>query len=112
MIDRIDADRRRLLRYSAAGLLSLSLATVGRAQTRRVNESDPLARQLGYKINASKVDTAKFPKRAGPEGAQQLCRNCQFYHGAAGSAWGPCTVFGNRLVSAGGWCNSWFGRSG
>lgn len=74
-----------------------------------VAETDPLAIQLGYRADATKVDTSKFEKRRGNEGANQTCRSCQFY-GAPDQSSAPCVVFGGKSVSGAGWCNSWFKR--
>lgn len=98
--------RRGLLRLGVA-LPVLGLGGRAAAQ-QRVDESDPLARELGYRHVARRVDTDRFPKRGGAEGERQFCRTCQFFQG--GGEWGPCTVFDGRQVNAGGWCNSWFGR--
>jgi hypothetical protein len=77
-----------------------------------VKESDPLAISLHYKEDVKRVDTKKFPKRAGPEGAKQFCWNCQFYvhqpkSEASKTKAAPCTLFANKGVAAMGWCNSW-----
>ena len=104
--------RRRLLRLlSLAPLASLPLLRRAHAQD-RVSESDPLAQELGYRHDATTVDTSKYPKRAGPEGANQFCRTCQFFHGGPNDTWASCTVFGGRQVNADGWCKSWFKRAG
>ncbi|MES2857149.1 MAG: high-potential iron-sulfur protein [Bdellovibrionota bacterium] len=44
-----------------------------------VNETEPLAKSLGYHADAKKVDVKKWPKRAGAAGGKQYCYNCQFY---------------------------------
>ena len=66
---------------------------------------------MGYKIDASAVDTAKFPKRAGEEGAKQFCNNCALYAGTAEDDVAPCSIFQNRLVKGAGWCNAWVAKS-
>ncbi|MFO1352841.1 MAG: high-potential iron-sulfur protein [Gammaproteobacteria bacterium] len=106
--------RRRLLQAATIGLALAPLARwrEARAAGGRLDENDATARELGYKADASRVDTARFPKRAGAEGAKQFCRNCQFFQGKANAASGPCSVFGGKEVSAGGWCNSWFRKTG
>ncbi len=74
-------------------------------------EDDPAAAALGYKEDATKVDTSKFPKRAGPEGAKQFCENCQLYRADEGN-WGYCDVFPGKHVAAKGWCNAWVLKAG
>jgi hypothetical protein len=71
-----------------------------------VKEEDAVAASLGYKADATKVDTEKFPKRKGPEGEKQFCKNCQFYT-AKNDGWGTCQVVRNGDVKATGWCNTW-----
>jgi hypothetical protein len=71
-----------------------------------LSETDPTAQALGYMADGSKVDTAKFPKKAGEEGAKQNCANCAQYVSANGG-WGKCNIFPGKVVAANGWCNSW-----
>ncbi|MGI9301592.1 MAG: high-potential iron-sulfur protein [Gammaproteobacteria bacterium] len=73
----------------------------------KIDEGDPAAAALGYKHDASAVDTAKFPKQTG----EQNCANCQLYTGAEGSEWGPCGIFPGKDVSASGWCNAWVAKA-
>lgn len=73
----------------------------------KVSEDDPTAIALGYKHDASAVDTAKFPKRAGEAGESQLCSNCSLYQAADGAEWGKCSIFPGKLVKGAGWCNAW-----
>jgi hypothetical protein len=75
----------------------------------KVTEDDPTAVALGYKHDASTVDTATWSKRAGPEGAKQFCNNCALYQDG-GDGWGACSIFQGRLVSGEGWCNAWVAK--
>ena len=72
---------------------------------------DPLAQAMGYVLDASEVDTAKYPKRAGEAGAQQFCYNCALYAGEEDAEYAPCSIFQNRLVAGAGWCNAWVAKS-
>jgi High potential iron-sulfur protein len=103
--------RRRFLKLATAGLAATpvcagfcaaQLARLARAQE-RVAEDEELAQQLGYKHDASEVDPNEWPDYE--EG--ETCANCQLYHGEEGAEWGPCDIFGGRLVNANGWCVSW-----
>ena len=49
-----------------------------------LDENDPQAAALGYKHDASQVDTDQFPVRATDSGAKQYCHNCQLYTGVPG----------------------------
>jgi hypothetical protein len=113
----VDGRRRSLSKLLAT---ALGLGTLGsflglpeaRAEDpQKLDPKDSTASALGYVEDASTVDTAKFPKRAGAEGATQFCKNCQFYSGSA-SGYGPCAIFGGKAVAANGWCNSWVKKSG
>lgn len=119
--------RRTFIKNSLAIIASVPfvapLSGPDRAQaqanpTKALDENDAMAIGLGYRHDASKVDTAKYPKRSGPEGAKQLCSNCQFYQVGGLKAegkdgeWGKCMIFANGLVAAGGWCNSWAPKAG
>lgn len=73
----------------------------------RLEESDSMAQALGYKHDASRVDSGQFPSRAGPDSADEFCRNCVHYQAAADVQWAPCTIFPGKLVNADGWCSAW-----
>ena len=77
----------------------------------RVDEGEAAAISLGYRQDATQVDTKAFPKRAGTQGARQFCENCALYEGDPGDRLAPCSVFQGRLVSGKGWCNAWVSRS-
>jgi len=81
--------------------------------TKAVDPADPTASALGYHEDASKVDAAKWPKKAQADGATQRCASCMLYmkgglkaDGKKGE-YGVCSIFMNGLVSSNGWCNSW-----
>ena len=106
--------RRGFLRLSmqaGGGALALGAIPVQLLAQDAVAESEPLAQAMGYVTDASRVDTAKFPKRAGEAGAKQFCHNCALYAGEADSASAPCSIFQNRLVAGAGWCNAWVAKS-
>ena len=112
--------RRSFLKNTAIAASALPvLSLIGRSSealaqpTQALDEKLPAAVALGYTHDASKVDTAKFPKRKGPEGEKQFCDNCIFYTqgglkvtGREGD-FGKCTIFPQGLVAAKGWCNTW-----
>lgn len=68
--------------------------------------NDPIAIALGYQADANLVDTGKFPKRAGPQGATQFCDNCVLYKEVR-PGFGTCTAIKGKLVAGKGWCNAW-----
>lgn len=81
---------------------ALALAGTARAQE-AVSEADAQAMALGYKADASKVDTKKHPNYA----ANQSCSGCALYQGKAADATGSCAVFANKHVAGKGWCGAW-----
>jgi len=97
---------------AGGGMLALSAIPLQlSAQDDKVSESEPLAQAMGYVMDATKADTAKFPKRAGEAGAKQFCHNCALFAGEPDSEFAPCSIFQNRLVSGNGWCNAWVAKS-
>lgn len=111
-------ERREFLKMSGIGIMGaivasklLTSADIARAdELPMVKEDDPQAKALGYHVDAKKVDTKKWAKRAGPEGGKQFCYNCQFYQAkgdAKASKSAPCMLFPQKQVAGQGWCNSW-----
>lgn len=110
--NRINRRRFLTLGVTAGGTaLALGAIPIELLASDEVAESEPLAQAMGYVVDASTVDTAKFPKRAGDEGAKQFCYNCALYAGTADDASAPCSIFQNRLVEGAGWCNAWVAKS-
>ncbi len=107
-------DRRGFLKMgvtAGGSVLALSAIPIHLSAQDMVAESEPLAQAMGYVADASKVDTTKFPKRAGEAGAKQFCHNCALYAGEADSESAPCSIFQNRLVAGAGWCNAWVAKA-
>ncbi len=107
-------DRRNFIKLgiqTGGGILALSAIPLQLTAQDSVAESEPLAQAMGYTMDATKVDTAKFPKRAGEAGAKQFCHNCALYAGEPDSESAPCSIFQNRLVSGNGWCNAWVAKA-
>ncbi len=96
---------RRNFLASAAGIISvLTFSRTALADMpAKVMESDPAAQALGYKENATEVDTAKYKTYA----AGQVCGSCALFSGNAGDAMGPCKLFQGKLVSSKGWCSAY-----
>ncbi len=90
---------RRIFLFAAAGA---ALAPSARAQT-KLAVNDPQAVSLGYVLDATKADAKKFPKYA----AGEHCGDCALFQGKPGDAWGPCPIYGGKLVANQGWCDAW-----
>lgn len=93
--------RRFFLRSIPAGALALGMTPAHGAET--LSETDPAAAALGYKANATKVDTKKFPAYV----SGHICSGCQLYAGKPTDAAAPCAIFAGKLVSGKGWCAAW-----
>jgi len=107
-------DRRGFLKMgmkAGGGMLALSAIPLQLLAGDNVTEDEALAQAMGYKLDASTVDTAKFPKRAGDAGATQFCYNCALFAGEADAEYAPCSIFQNRPVAGKGWCNAWVAKA-
>jgi hypothetical protein len=96
---------------ASGSVLALSTIPIQLLAQDNVAEDEPLAQAMGYVLDATTTDTAKFPKRAGDAGASQFCNNCALYAGEADSEFAPCSIFQNRLVAGKGWCNAWVAKA-
>ena len=103
-------NRRNFLKLSG-GAVALSAIPLKLIANDEVSPDEPLAQAMGYAADATTVDTAKFPKRAGDAGSKQFCNNCALYAGEADAETAPCSIFQNRLVRGAGWCNAWVAKS-
>lgn len=95
--------RRTFFKLMPAACTALGAGSLAQAQAAALDPKDPQAVALGYVVDGSKVDKAKYPKHE----ASQTCATCQLYGGAAGAASGPCPIYQNKLVAAKGWCSTW-----
>ncbi len=99
--------RRTFLTVIPAATLALTAARTSSAQAAKLEESDSIAVSLGYKHDASKVDSKKFSTYA----AGRNCANCLLYQGKTTDAWASCAPVGGKLVNAKGWCVAWVKKS-
>ena len=87
-----------------------ALLTVARAHAQTpasVDDADPQATALGYYLDTTKVDAAKYPKHE----VAQNCAGCQLFQGKTKDAKGPCTLFAGKLVTPNGWCSAWLKKT-
>lgn len=97
---------RRVFMMQAAAAASAAFAVHGaRAAKPVLSESDPLAVQLGYRADTTKVDKKQFPTHE----PSQECGGCQLYDPEPGSTepFGNCGLIDGKLVAVKGWCRSW-----
>jgi len=104
----MDPERRDLLKQGSIVLVSLaamSRAMHSHAQAKslpHLAENDATAAALGYRMDAKKVDSKKYPAyKPGTD-----CAACIQFDGKKGEAWGPCKIFPGKAVSALGWCSA------
>jgi hypothetical protein len=100
-----DAERRRLLKLAALGLVAAPFASsvfsapARAADLPMVEEADPTAQALGYHCEAG--------KNKARTDATAFCDNCMFYTADPGAKSGACALFPGKHVCAKGWCSSW-----
>jgi hypothetical protein len=95
---------RRIFLMQVAATSSALVALQARAQApAKVDEKDPQSVALGFSLDSTKVDAKKYPKHAN----DQSCANCQLFTGKAGDEWGPCPIYGGKLVFNKGWCSAY-----
>lgn len=97
--------RRVFMLHVACGGAALATSTAFAADpvsTEKLTEADPYAKSMGFRLDTTKVDKAKFPRHT----VEQKCSTCQLFSGAPGAEWGPCSFFGGRLVNKDGWCRN------
>ena len=86
-----------------AGAVALCARSAFAADAPKVDPKDPQAVALGYVLDATKADKAKYPKYA----AGQACGGCQLYQGKPADAGAPCALFGGKQVGAKAWCSAY-----
>jgi hypothetical protein len=106
-----DNVRRRFLQLSVLGVGTAAVLgslprQAGAADLPHLTPDDATAKALAYVEDTTKVDAAKFPNHK----PTQECVNCNFYQGAAGSEFGPCTLFPGKAVHGKGWCSAYVAK--
>ena len=100
----MNARRTFLLSLMASAVSSSLLGGRASAQTAppavKLEESEPVAMALGFKVDTTKVDAQKHPLHT----SEQKCAGCTLYQDTGGAAFAPCTAFGGKLVPPTGWC--------
>jgi hypothetical protein len=93
--------RKFVLAAVAAAPAALVLRSAGAAELPHAAETDAAAAALGYKLDATTVDTAKYKQYK----AGAVCSGCRYFQGKAGDQFGPCTILPGKAVHASGWCS-------
>ncbi|MEZ4815438.1 MAG: high-potential iron-sulfur protein [Bdellovibrionota bacterium] len=107
-----DLSRRSFLQILTTSAAVLPLLKVSKlfavdmktlpAKAKALDEKAPMANVLGYKHDATKVDTKRFKKYV----AGHNCANCAQYV-KKNDSWGECKIIKGGLVYKDGWCNSY-----
>ena len=101
-------ERRQILKMASLAVASTVIgiragASDAQAAMPHLQESDPLAKSLGYRGDARKVDRKKYASYV----PGSKCANCNLFQGKHGAAWGPCPIYAGKEVSANGWCTAY-----
>lgn len=97
------SNRRQFLKSIPFMVAASAVCVPGMAHAQaKVEEKDAQATALGYKIDTTKVDKAKYPKHD----VSQHCGNCALYQGGT-AATGACPLFVGKVVENKGWCSAW-----
>lgn len=103
-ITEMDSRRKFLFKLAATAGAPALFASRALGQTPpppvKLEETDPMAVALGYKMDTTKVDKTKYPQH-NPE---QKCVGCALYQEKAGEPMSPCLTFQGKLVTPNGWC--------
>ncbi|WP_109995173.1 high-potential iron-sulfur protein [Salinisphaera sp. LB1] len=78
--------------------------SVALAAPAKVSEHGAFAKQLHYREDATQETASRYKKG-------EVCANCVFYRGKDGDQYGPCEIFGGKLVNADGWCTAYRAKS-
>jgi hypothetical protein len=96
-------NRRRFFFKVAAGATAMLAAPSLLAEGKgHLTEDDPYAKSMGFVTDTNRADSKRYRKHS----VEQSCANCQLYKGEPGSAEGPCSFFGHRIVPSTGWCRN------
>lgn len=101
-------NRRTFMMQVVAGGSALAASRVMAQAPAMVAETDANAVSLGYKADATKVDTKKFPAHK----PTQICGNCALFQGKATDAAGGCPLFAGKQVATKGWCSAYSPKAG
>jgi hypothetical protein len=86
-----------------AGSAVLASAASSHAQApEKLLETDPYAKSMGFRLNTSNVDQARYPRHD----VSQHCSKCQLWDGKPGAEFAACSFFGERHTPSTGWCKN------
>jgi hypothetical protein len=100
-----ECNRRTFMFQLVAGGSALAFgrfSVAAEAKATVLTEDDAYAKSMGFRLDTTQVDQAKYPKHT----VEQKCSECQLFSGEPGEQLGPCSFFGKRLVPVDGWCRN------
>ena len=98
--------RRDFLGVAVAGSLLLG-RSANAAEGAHLDEADPTAAALGYRMDTTQVDATRYPQHK----PTQICADCRYFQAKGSSEWAPCSIFaGKGAVHAKGWCAAFAAR--
>lgn len=97
-------NRRTFAIQSMLGTAGVVAVRLTQAEAAMLLETSPQASTLGYRAEASKVESTSYPKYA----PGQKCASCQMFRARQPDTGpGSCAIFPGKLVSGEGWCNAY-----
>jgi hypothetical protein len=85
---------------SGAGLLAIGSPNITLAAD-KLSPTDPYAKAMGFKLNTTEVDQAKYPRHT----EEQACHSCQLWNGGTAEL-GNCSFFNDAITPKNGWCKN------
>jgi hypothetical protein len=100
----IPSNRRVFMMRVVAGSAVLAGVQSVHAQApEKLSETDPYAKSMGFKLDTTKVDKARYPRHD----VSQSCGKCQLWDvKAAANDFAACSFFGDRHTPKSGWCKN------
>jgi len=96
--------REFVLKFVPMAGAAVVLPRMALADVPPLTENDPMARVMGFRLDTTKANQAKYPRHNN----EQMCGKCMhFTNPGADSA--KCDLF-NKIVPKGGWCSGFTSR--
>jgi hypothetical protein len=100
-----DINRRRFIGQFVVGAIGIATIPLVAAEEKKehLTEDDAYAKSMGFVTDTTRANSKRYKKHS----VDQSCASCQLYKGEPGSAEGPCSFFGHRIVPSTGWCRNY-----
>ena len=107
-------NRRNFLKLgvkAGGGALALTAIPIHLVAADEVSEGEPLAQAMGYKADASTVDTAKFPSALPKAATASSATTAPFTRAPPTTRRRPAASSRTARCRGAGWCNAWVAKS-